>query len=99
MVESKEHKITEENKKLSERKAYLLDKDLNISKMGTILTKIENYWDNLEVKLNELERKNKQLKQQCEEYKIEAQSKGRVVSQELKYKLIAYHANEKIKQI
>ena len=48
--------------------------------------------------MKELESKNKQLEHEVSEYKTKAQSKGRVVSKELKEKLIAYHANDKTKK-
>ena len=46
-----ESKITEENKKLSERKAYLLHKDLNTNKREKILNNKVNGLDKLEDKL------------------------------------------------
>ena len=48
--------------------------------------------------MKEVESKNKQLEHEVSEYKTKAQSKGRVVSKELKEKLIAYHANDKTKK-
>ena len=53
----KENKVAEENKILSERKAYLLDKDSNVSKRRTILNKKEKDFDKLETKMKELESK------------------------------------------
>ena len=62
------------------------------------MNKKEKDLDMLETNLKELERNNEQLEQEVGEYKIKVQSKGRVVSKELKEKLIAYHANDKTKR-
>ena len=50
--------------------------------------------DELEDKVKGSEAKIKQLETLANEYKLKAQSKGRVVSEDLKEQLINYHANE-----
>ena len=62
------------------------------------MNKKEKGFEKLETKINELESKNHQLEEEVANHKIKAQSKGRVVSKELKDKLIAYHANDKTKK-
>ena len=52
----------------------------------------------MEDKLQSSETKVLKLEKLAEEYKIKAQGKGRIVSDELKAKLRAYHAKEDAKE-
>ena len=95
---NKENNGAEENKKLAERKAYILYKEMNINKRETVLHKKEKYSFDIKEKNTELEAKNAKLEKLAFEYKTKAQSKGRVVSQELKEKIMLYHDNKKQKK-
>ena len=57
-IVNKENQEADENKKLSERIADLLDKDLNVNKRETILNEKEKNLDKLETKIKELESQN-----------------------------------------
>ena len=93
VVTNKENKVAKEDKKLLGRKAYLLDKEKNIDKKEDMLhNKEKELLEKKEKNLNS-EVRIKQLEKLPEGYKLKAQSKGRVVSDELKEKLRLYHAN------
>ena len=86
--------MSNEDKKLLGRKAYILDKEKNIDKREGMLHRKEKELVEMKEKVLNSEVKIKQLEKLTEGYKLKAQSKGRVVSDELKEKLRLYHANE-----
>ena len=71
-----------------------LDKESNIDKRETVIDKKEFFFKEMEEKVKSSVAKINQLEKLADEYKLKAQSKGRVLSEELKEKLRIYHANE-----
>ena len=74
--------MAEENKKLLETKASLLDKELNMNKSEAVRHKKKKGSINVQEKITEVEESIAELETLVVEYNTKAQSKGRVVSQE-----------------
>ena len=89
----KANKVADEGKK-----AYILEEETNNNKRQTFLNNKDlGKLDRRRKNPNQVESKNKQLKQEVGKYKSKADSKGNGVSKGVKDKLIAYYANDKAK--